>query len=170
MPFTPYHLGPALAIGLPLQKYLHAPTFIVANIILDIEPFLVLEFNLNYPLHGYFHTLLSALAIGLLLGYIMFKLEKSMQPFYRKMKLETNNSLKLKSFLFAGVLGTMLHVLFDAFLYIDIKPFFPSPLNPLLLFFSSTQVYLICVILGIFGLSYYLLLLAYSNRKQRQKT
>jgi hypothetical protein len=170
MPFTPYHLGPALAIGLPLQKYLHAPTFIIANVILDIEPLLVLLFRLNYPLHGYSHTLLFALAVGLLLGYIMFKLEKPMQPFYRQIKLETNNSLKLKSFLFAGVLGTLLHVLFDAFLYTDIKPFFPSPLNPLLFFFSSSQVYLICVILGIIGVSYYVLLFAYGKRKHWQKT
>jgi len=48
MPFTPFHLGPALTIGLPLRRFIHAPTFIVANVIVDVEPFLVMVLGLNY--------------------------------------------------------------------------------------------------------------------------
>ena len=67
MPFTPFHLGPALGLGLPLRRYMHVPTFIVASVILDVEPFLVLQFGLNYPLHGYLHTFLASLFVGFLL-------------------------------------------------------------------------------------------------------
>ena len=42
MPFTPFHLGPALGFGLPLRNYLHVPTFLVASILVDVEPFVVL--------------------------------------------------------------------------------------------------------------------------------
>jgi membrane-bound metal-dependent hydrolase YbcI (DUF457 family) len=160
LPFTPLHLGPALAFGLPLQKYLHAPTFILANVILDIEPLLVMIFGLNYPLHGYAHTFLSAVIVGLLLGCVMFLIEAPLHPLYRTIKLETDKTLKLKSFLIAGVFGTSLHVLFDALIYSEMQPFFPLSANPLLtLHLSMYSVYFWCVLLGAFGLIYYGMLL-----------
>ena len=74
MPFTPLHLGPALAIGYIVRKRVHWPTFILANIIVDIEPLLVLVLGMmSYPLHGYLHTFISSLIMGSLLGYIMYK-------------------------------------------------------------------------------------------------
>jgi hypothetical protein len=168
MPFTPLHLGPALAFGLPLRKYMHLPTFIVANVILDVEPLLVMLFRLNYPLHGYLHTFLSAVTVGLLLGYVMFRLEKPMKSFYSKLQLESNKTLPLTSFLVAGISGTALHVLFDSLLYSEIHPFFPYLANPLLNFhMSALSVSLICVWLGIFGLAWYGVLFAYSLFKRR---
>ncbi|MGD6851355.1 MAG: hydrolase [Candidatus Bathyarchaeia archaeon] len=168
MPFTPLHLGPALAVGLPLRRWLHAPTFIVANVILDVEPLAVMVFGLNNPLHGILHTFLLATAVGLLLGFVMFKLEKPMQLLYRKIQLETNRSLKLQSFLLAGVFGTALHVVFDALLYSEMTPFFPLTINPLLTFHTSMlEVYLVCVWLGVFGIAYYGVLIAYSLYKKR---
>ena len=131
------------------------PTFILGNVVLDVEGFLVMVFGLNYPLHGYLHTLLLATAVGLMLGFVMFKLEAPFQPFYRKIQLETSRPLKLKSFLLAGVFGTVLHVMFDAFLYPEMLPFFPLTINPLLNFMSSLEVYLLCFWLGIFGIAYY---------------
>ena len=95
MPFTPFHLGPAFALGLLCRKYLHAPTFILANVILDVEPFLVLLLGLRYPLHGYFHTFLLALFVGLGLGYTMFLLEKFLHNFHRRLLLEPNGKLSL---------------------------------------------------------------------------
>jgi len=172
MPFTPLHLGPALAVGLPLRRYLHAPTYLVCNLIVDLEGFLVLGLGLNYPLHGYLHTLLFASIIGGLAGFAMFKLEKPMQPLYRKLQLETNRNLGLKSFLLAGVSGACLHVLFDALLYSEMTPFFPVPVNPLLdLHVSTLEVYWACFWLGIFGAGYYIALLAYATyRKTQLKT
>jgi hypothetical protein len=168
MPFTPLHLGPALAFGLPLQKYLHAPTFILANVILDVEPLLVMIFGLQYPLHGYAHTFLSAIAVGLLLGSVMFLLETPLQPVYRTMKLESGKVLRLKSFLIAGGLGTSLHVLFDSLIYSEMHPFFPLPGNQLLaLHLSMYSVYVWCVLLGVFGLIYYGMLLVRSAVKPK---
>jgi hypothetical protein len=168
MPFTPLHLGPALAFGLPLRKYLHLPTFIVANVVLDVEPLLVMMLSLNYPLHGYLHTFLSAVAVGLLLGYVMFRLNKPLKGFYSKLQLETNKTLPLKSFLVAGIFGTALHVLFDSLLYSEMHPFFPYLANPMLNFHMSTvSVYLLCVYLGILGLTWYAILFAYSFFKKR---
>jgi membrane-bound metal-dependent hydrolase YbcI (DUF457 family) len=169
MPFTPFHMGPALALGLPFRRYLHVPTFIVGNVVLDVEGLLVIVFGLNYPLHGYLHTLLLAVAVGLLLGFVMFKLEPPMQPFYRKIQLETNRPLKLKSFIAAGILGAILHVGLDAFLYSEMMPLFPLTINPLLNFISSSDMYLLCFWMGIFGIAYYLALLAYTMYKKKKQ-
>src|SRR3990170_4096352 len=118
MPFTPFHFGPALGIGLPLRKWIHAPTFMVASVILDVEPFLVLFLGLNYPLHGYLHTFLFASLVGLVLGYASLGLERFVQPFYVKLQLEPSRGFSGgNSFLLSGLLGALLHVLFDAPLY-----------------------------------------------------
>lgn len=171
MPFTPFHLGPAFAFGLPLRRYLHVPTFIIGNIILDFEGFLVIYLRLSYPLHGYLHTFLSAAAVGLLLGLVMFKLEPPMQPFYRKIKLETDKTLKLKSFILAGIFGTGLHIFFDAFLYPEMAPFIPLTGNPFLsVDLSMSQVYNACIVLGIMGLIYYASIVVYAIYSRGRKT
>lgn len=169
MPFTPFHLGPGLGLGLPLRKNLHAPTFLLASVIVDVEPFLVLLLGLRYPLHGYLHTFLLAIPVGLVLGYIMFLLEKSLQPLYKIFLLETGNTLSLKSFVVAGGLGTGLHVLLDTPLYADITPFFPMTANPFYHPSFSPEIYSLCVWMGAFGIVYYLGLLGLSIYRNLSK-
>lgn len=159
MPFTPFHLGPALCLGLPLRKYMHAPTFILANIAVDMEPFLVLSLGLRYPLHGYLHTFILAFCSGLALGLVMFLLERIMHPLYKVFLLEPKIMLKAKPFIIAGVLGTMFHVLLDAPLYDDIRPFYPLAVNPLYSVVSPLEVYSLSVWMGILGIVFYVGLL-----------
>jgi hypothetical protein len=162
MPFTPFHLGPALGFGLPLRKYLHVPTFLVASILVDVEPFLVLSLGLDYPLHGYLHTFIVAFILGLALGYEMFLSERISRSLYKTLILESNATPKLKSFIVAGVLGTMLHVLLDSPLYDDIRPFYPLLANPLYHLASSSEVYGFCMWVGILGIVFYFGLLLFS--------
>jgi len=170
MPFTPFHLGPGLGLGLPLRKYLHAPTFLLASVIVDMEPFLVLFLGLTYPLHGYLHAFILAISVGLVLGYAMFLLEKFLQPLYKIFLLEAGNSLSLKSFIVAGGLGTGLHVLLDTPLYTDITPFYPITANPFYDPSLTPEIYSLCVWMGAFGIIYYLGLLGISiYRKLSQR-
>ena len=164
MPFTPFHFGPALGLGLPLRKYVHARTFIVANIVVDVEPLLVHLFVLRYPLHGYLHTFFSAFFVGLALGYVMFRLERILHPLYEGLLPKADNGLTLKSFMVAGVFGTCLHVLLDSPLYTDIQPFYPITANPLLNPDLTLGIYSLCVGMGILGMVYYLGLPAFSVR------
>jgi len=165
MPFTPFHLGPALGLGLPLRKYMHAPTFILANVVVDVEPFLVLFLGLRYPLHGYLHTYILALALGLVIGYVIFLLERVFHPIYKTLLLEPVDMLNLKSFLVAGVLGTTFHVLLDSPLYGDIRPFFPITDNPLYYPTLSLVIYGFCVLMGIVGFIYYIVALVYRHKQ-----
>lgn len=169
MPFTPFHLGPALCLGIPLRRFIHAPTFILANVALDVEPLLVMVLGLNYPLHGYFHTFLAAIGIGAILGLTMLFLERPLQPFYRTLLLETETPPKRLQFAAGGILGTVLHVMFDAPLYADIRPFYPLTANPLFGAVSSLEVYLLCFWMGILGAAFYsLILIAKALKKPRE--
>ena len=166
MPFTPFHFGPALGFGLPLRKYIHVPTFILANVIVDVEPFLVLFLGLRYPLHGYVHTFILAFFVGLTLGYVMFLLERIFSPLYKILLLEKDRTLNPRSFIVAGALGTLLHVLLDSPLYSDIQPFYPITTNPFYNPALSLEVYSFCVWMGILGIAFYggsLVLSAYNR-------
>ena len=169
MPFTPFHFGPALGLGLPFRKYVHAPTLIVANVIVDVEPFLVLLLGLRYRLHGYFHTFLLAFLVGLALAYVMFLLERVLHPLYKVFLLEADDGLTLKSFVVAGVFGTCLHVLLDSPLYADICPFYPITANPLLNPALTLGVYSLCVWMGVLGIIYYVGLLSFLDYGKLRK-
>lgn len=166
MPLTPFHFGPALGFGLPLRKYMHSPTFILTNVIIDVEPILVLFLGLRYPLHGYLHTFLLAFFVGLILGYAMFLLERFLHPLYKAFLFETDETLNLKPFFVAGVLGTTLHVLLDSPLYGEMRPFFPLTINPLYNPALSLEVYSFCVWMGIIGIIFYVGLLAFLSYKK----
>ena len=168
MPFTPFHFGPGLFLGIPLRKYIHAPTFILANVLLDIEPSIVLITGISYPLHGYLHTFAAAIGVGAFFGLGMFILERRMRPIYVRLLLEPDIRFSKLQFVNAGVSGTLLHVLFDSPLYSDIKPFYPLCANPLYGAAYSIEIYLLSVWLGIFGIAFYILFLIVSAYKQRQ--
>ncbi len=167
MPFTPFHLGPALAFGLPLRRYLHVPTFLVASVIVDVEPLLVLVLGLSYPLHGYLHTFLFASLTGMTLGYVMFSLDGLLNPVYRVLRLVAEGSQGRKAFIVTGVLGAAFHVLLDSPLYGDIRPLFPLALNPFYNPRLSYAVYTFCIWTGILGVVYYVGLLIYPFVKRQ---
>ena len=122
---------------------------------MDIEPFITLVFNLNYPPHGYLHTLIGAFAIGLVLSYLMYVSEEILSPLWRRLLLESEPCYNLRAFAIAGVSGAILHVLMDSLLYSDIKPLYPIPINPLYNPGLTIIIYDTCIFLGILGLLYY---------------
>lgn len=130
MPFTPYHFGPALLIGVALWSWLHWPTLIAASLIVDVEPILAFTVLVSYPLHGYFHTFLASLVGGLLVGLFMYFIDRSFKRIYRGLAL-VEKDLGLKGYLVAGVIGWFVHVLYDAPLYYEMMPFYPLEGNPL---------------------------------------
>jgi len=130
MPFTPFHLGPGLLFGLLLLRYIDFPTFIIANVIVDIEPFMVLALNLDYPLHGFFHTFIGGTIAAFLLTAGMRELRESLNPLTKILKVEQEHSTR--SILLASLFGVYLHIVLDSLLYVDIKPFYPFDFNPFL--------------------------------------
>jgi membrane-bound metal-dependent hydrolase YbcI (DUF457 family) len=145
MPFTPYHLGPALFLGLLFLSFIDFPTFLIASVIVDVEPYLVLFFNLNYPLHGFFHSLLGGTLVAIPLALIMLKIRDKLSPLMSYFKLE--QKVSFKRILLASLSGIYIHILLDSRIYTDIQPFYPSNYNPLLTtgILAGLDSYAICV-------------------------
>jgi hypothetical protein len=145
MPFTPYHFGPALFFGLLFLSFIDFPTFLIANVIVDIEPFLVLALNLDYPLHGFFHSLLGGTLVAIPLALIMYQIRDKISPLLSFFRLE--QKISLKRILVASLSGIYIHILLDSRIYTDIQPFYPSTYNPLLTtgILAGLDSYIICI-------------------------
>ncbi|MHA1458537.1 MAG: hypothetical protein ACTSQR_02615 [Promethearchaeota archaeon] len=145
MPFTPFHFGPGLFISLTFLSFIDIPTFLIASVIIDIEPFLVLIFDLNYPLHGFFHSFLGGFIVAVLLSMVMSKSRRYFTPLITFFKIE--QSISFKKIVISSLCGIFVHILLDSPIYVDIQPFFPFELNP---FYRSTIwpgliEYIICI-------------------------
>ena len=164
MPFTPFHLGPGLLFGLLLLSYVDFPTFLVASVIVDIEPFLVLTLDLNYPLHGFLHSFLGGTLLAFLLAAAVSKLRSAFSPLLSFLKLE--QKLSFKSILSASLFGVYLHILLDSPVYSDIRPFYPFDFNPFLSnsMFISFEVYTLCTLSFICGAVIYAIRLVFRRR------
>lgn len=139
IPFTPFHLGPGGFFGLLLLKWVDFPTLIIASVILDIEPIMVIVFNFSYPLHGVFHSFFGAFLAALLLIFVMKFLRGYFSPIMEVFKVE--QEIKLRSISIGAFLGTFSHVFLDALIYGEMNPFFPLAGNPFLIESSFTSLY-----------------------------
>ena len=144
MPFTPFYFGPHATMALPLRRHIDIPVFIGANIIVDIEPLLVMAFNLDYPLHGYCHTFLVGGLLGFAWGVVAHFLRGFIGKAMTALRLPYSPSFWKMGI--SGVLGVWLHILLDAPIYYEMKPFYPSGANPFLGILEMDTVYLICAL------------------------
>jgi hypothetical protein len=65
MPFTPFHMGPGLAIKAFGGRYFSVLVFAIAQVAMDIEP-LIGMIRGSDVLHGWSHSYVGATAIGVL--------------------------------------------------------------------------------------------------------
>jgi membrane-bound metal-dependent hydrolase YbcI (DUF457 family) len=130
MPLTPFHLGPGLFIPLLLLNIVDLPTFLIASVILDIEPILILSLSLQYPVHGFLHSFMGGSIVALVLTVIMFRFRKLFSPVTSFFKLEQKWSIT--SISVASFLGIYHHLFLDAQIHQDMQPFFPLTINPFL--------------------------------------
>jgi len=144
MPFTPYHFGPSGCVALPLRKYIDVPVFVLANVVVDLEPGIVLAFGLNYRLHGYCHTFLFGTVIGLVWGFVAYAARNSLKRLMELFGLPYQTSLGKATL--SGLLGIWFHILLDSFCWSDIRPFWPSNANPLNSLATLNTVRLLCAI------------------------
>ncbi len=129
MPFTPYHFGPNLVVGLAFIRWVNIPAIVLINVIIDIEPLTVILLNIrNYPEHGLTHTYGGAIVLALLASLFFNAIKGPLNSFMGMAGLRQSNTLL--SIVLGCVLGAVLHVFLDSFLYHDIRPFFPFDINP----------------------------------------
>jgi hypothetical protein len=163
MPFTPFHFGPHACVALPLNRYIDVPVFIGANIMIDLEPLFVLIFKLNYPLHGYCHTFLIGGLVGLIWASLAYPFRHLISRVMNVLRLPYYSSFVKMAI--SGVLGAWMHILFDAPLYYDIKPFYPLSANPLYGIISMNVIYTICEICVVLAVLIYIFLAFFRSEK-----
>ena len=153
MPFTPFHWGPALFLGLLLFPILDVPSFLIASVAVDIEPFYLMFQDSPY-LHGFFHSYLGASIIGVLVALIVYALRNVLHGILVAFRLPQGSSFK--KVLLASLFGVYFHVFLDSFLYIDIRPFYPLEINPLYGVIQPRIIYQFCGISFLLGLLPYI--------------
>jgi len=155
VPFTPYHFGPALLIGILLFPYIDFATVVVASVILDLEPLVVIIFGLPMPLHSFFHTYLGATIVAIVLSLGIYPFRKYLNKFVSFFGLTQESSFR--HIISASIIGTYFHVLLDSFLYAEMNPFFPLLGNPFLGILAEGFVYTLCLVFAFVGFIAYML-------------
>ncbi|WP_459194057.1 hypothetical protein [Halosimplex sp. J119] len=154
MPFTPFHLGPALLIALIGLRWLDLPTFLAASVLVDVRTTLVFFGVLDGPLHGPLHTLLGATALAVVLTVAAIPLRPVLDPVLDSIGVpQPTSPARIAA---AAVVGCWSHVALDATLYTDARPFAPvSAVNPALGAVAPSTVYVGCTAAGVVGVGLY---------------
>jgi membrane-bound metal-dependent hydrolase YbcI (DUF457 family) len=165
MPLTPFHLGPALLLGLFFLNYIDLPTFLIANVIVDLEPLFIILFNLNLTHHQFLHSFLGGTIVALFLSGAMYKIRGILSPLLSFFKLQQNPTFW--SILITSITGIYTHILLDSTVHRDIRPLYPLDVNPFLNsdLLSVLSVYMFCILSLIGGIIFYALRLLLISRK-----
>lgn len=150
MPFTPFHMGPGILLKALLQSSFSLMVFGWAQIVMDIQPLVVLITGEGH-LHGFSHTYIGATLLAIfsalsgkylsLLGLYILEMNKNWQvriPWW-------------VAFLSAFI-GSYSHVAIDSIMHADLEPFFPlNSYNPLLGVISSELLHKLCLAPAVVG-------------------
>lgn len=158
MPFTPFHMGPGAAIKAVSGKYFSLMVFGFAQVAIDIEP-LVRILRGDNVLHGFTHTYLGAILIGLFSLFVgktfceyLLRIWNAITQLRCFLWLRLTPSISWVSASLGAFIGTFSHVFLDSLIHSDMHPFSPfSVSNGFLYIMPPGWLYLLCSFLGVFG-------------------
>lgn len=147
MPFTPFHLGPGATFKAIGGRHFSFMVFGGSQVLMDIEPLLGILRG-SPVLHGYTHTVLGALVIGIVAALIGKPISAYALALFR---IPHAPFTWLAAF--SGALaGTFSHIVFDAVMHSDMRPWWPfSEANGLLHIVSVERLHAVCIALGLLG-------------------
>lgn len=154
MVFTPFHLGPALLLGMLMYRYLDFPTLLLASLVVDIRAFLVFTGVVDGPFHGVLHTYAGGTVLAfLLIGFITVVrpgAEDMMNRYLGISQVPTHGSVTGAAFV-----GIYMHIALDSLLYSEMNPFLPVQGNPVAGAVTPREAYLFSVGSFVTGLGLY---------------
>jgi membrane-bound metal-dependent hydrolase YbcI (DUF457 family) len=152
VPFTPFHVGPAISVKAVLDKKFSLLVFAWAQVVMDLQP-LVVMLTGRGQIHGITHTFVGAVVLGAaaaVSGKYLGELGLNLLAFGKRPK----TVIPWRVALLSGYLGTVSHVLLDAMIYADMAPFWPfTDANPLRFGVTSFEIIVFCVVSGVAGLA-----------------
>jgi len=151
MPITPFHMGPGIFIKAILQGSFSLMVFGWAQIIMDIQPLIVLISGEGH-LHGFSHTYLGATLIAIfsaLTGKYLSELG------LRIIGITTpEHIIKIgwRTVFLSAFIGSYSHVLLDSIMHADVEPFYPVTLsNAFLGTLDYDGIHKLCLYSGLAG-------------------
>lgn len=136
MPITPLHFGINGTISSISPSRIDIISCILANVLLDIQPFLVIFFGLNIKLHGISHSLIFGV-IACLLFFTLYGVA---------VKKIFNIKKPLSAYILGGVVGGILHIIVDSFYHSDVEPFYPFSTANFAYLGLAGEIMLICLL------------------------
>ena len=147
MPFTPFHLGPGAVFKAIGGRHFSFMVFGGSQVLIDIEPGLGLIYGWDV-LHGWTHTIGGALAIGALAGII----GRPISEFVLRLLRIVHPPFTWTASFAGALLGTFSHIVLDALMHSDMRPWWPlSDANTLLHAVPLDTLHAGCLIAGVVG-------------------
>ncbi len=167
MPFTPFHMGPGIVIKALLQGSFSLMVFGWAQIIMDIQPLVVMITGKGH-LHGFSHTYIGASLLAVIaalsgkylsdIGLYILDISTESRPVKVGWKVAFPSAF----------LGTYSHVILDSIMHPDVEPCYPfSTVNGLLGVIDIPALYKICLYSGLAGAILYYAIRFFLQRKER---
>ena len=120
MPITPFHLGPGALFKAVGGHRFSFMVFGGAQVLMDIEP-LIAIIQGRAVLHGDTHTLAGALLIGIVAGMV----GKPVSAFVLEKLGMLRHPLTWQAAFTGAFAGTFSHIVFDALMHADMRPWWP---------------------------------------------
>jgi len=147
VPFTPFHLGPGAVLKAIGGRHFSFMVFGGSQVMMDIEP-LVGIIRGSFVLHGITHTPPGALVIGTVAGII----GRPISSWVLKLLQIPHYPFTWTASFVAAYAGTFSHVILDAMMHPDTRPWWPfSNENQLLAVIPVEWLHLACVITAVVG-------------------
>jgi hypothetical protein len=158
VPFTPFHMGPGLALKAIAGRHVSLMLFGFSQVMIDLEP--AIRILRNDPfLHGFTHTYLGATLVALVSVALGRPICQWLLDHWRPDPdsrflswLRGSGRIPWTAALWGAFLGTYTHVALDSIMHFDMAPFAPiSEANPLLRLVSVGWLHVLCVASGLVG-------------------
>ena len=155
MPFTPFHMGPGIMVKGILQGGFSLMVFGWSQMVMDIQPLFVLITGEGH-LHGFSHTFVGATLLAVFSALSGKYLSESGLKILGISKEPDLITIKWPVVCLSAFVGTYSHLVLDAVMHSDLRPYYPlSQKNELLGIISATQLHLFCVTTGLLGVLIY---------------
>lgn len=174
MPFTPFHFGPGLFIKSIVRKYFSFTVFAFSQVIIDSEVLYYMATG-QWVVHRFFHSYIGAtvvaglsVVIGRPICQFCIRIWNRHSGVTRGSWLYIQPRIPLLAVIIAAVVGSFSHVLFDSFLYSDMRPLAPfAEGNSLYGVLSMRIVYLGCVVSAIAGFGIFTVRIVFKKRQKK---
>jgi len=170
MPFTPFHMGIGIFTKAILQSSFSLMVFGWAQIVMDLQPLLVMITGYGH-LHGFSHTYLGASLIAILSAFSGKYLSEFGLRLLGISKRETPIKIAWWVVFLSAFIGTFSHVFLDSIMHADVQPYYPVSLyNDLWGIISVSMLHKICIYSGLLGTAIYYIVLYQQKVKKKIKS